>query len=111
MLVTQNGNDLGAFTADLQKLVDISKDQISGNSPFDSWTGLDAVFQVSSPARVVFSRGAQIVTLLWSSKSWTAGTLTLPNGVQGLSTAVSGMDGKLYYFFGSSYGEADPSTL
>jgi hypothetical protein len=112
-VVTQE-TKVGVVTVGVDDLRDATKDQ-GGNSPFDGWTGLDAVFQVDSPEpRIVFSRGTQIVILTWSSKIWTTATLSLPAGVPRLSTAVSvkdGNDGKLYYFFADRYGEADRFTL
>ena len=78
-------------------------------SPFDGWNGLDAVFWVSQPEpSAVFSRGNQLVILHWPSKQWSTGSLGKDSQ---LSTAFTGVDGKLYFFSGHDYSEANPADL
>jgi hypothetical protein len=112
VLVTEAGGAQGAVTANLDDLRTASADQ-DGHSSFDGWDSLDTVFQVASPEpRVVFSRGTQLVILTWSSRAWTQATLgVLPDGATGLSAAVSGVDGKLYFFCAAKYAEVDPLNL
>src|SRR5262249_32303244 len=112
VLVTQAEHGLGAVIADMNTLTGRSTDQ-DGNSPFDGWHRLDAVFQVDGPEpRTVFTSGRQMVILTWSSQSWEMGTLgELPAGAAGLSAAFTGRDGTLYYFSADRYAEVDPAQL
>ncbi|HEX8108460.1 MAG TPA: hemopexin repeat-containing protein [Kofleriaceae bacterium] len=103
-VVTQAGGKLGMVTVGLDELRQASGS--TGASPFDNWDGLDTVFQVGSPERVVFSYRTQLAILDWSLKIWTPGALgDLPGGAAGLSAAFSGIDDHLYYFCGDRYAE------
>lgn len=112
VLVTGDGGALAAATAGLDELRQRSAAP-DGQSPFDGWTGLDAVFDVAgAEPRAVFARGHQLVIFTWSSRSWTTATLgDLPAGAAGLSAAFRGADGKLYYFAGDRYAEVSSGDL
>jgi hypothetical protein len=108
VLVTSAGGTPAHAIVDLNWL----RNNVSGVNPFVDWGGLDAVFRVSQPDRVVFSRGDKLAILDWTDKSWSSGTLgALPGDATGLSAAFTGVDNKLYFFSGDHYAEADPSTL
>ncbi len=112
VLLTAVSGALAYAAIDLAELRHASKAQ-DKTSPFDSWNELDTVFLVSEPELcVVFSSGKQLVILTWSSKDWSTGTLgVLPGNGGRLSAAFTGVDGKLYFFSGDHYSEADPLDL
>ena len=75
---------------------------------FDDWQSVDAAFLEERPSgrHVIFTYGRDVVALRWDNQSWAGGSLAdYQVDEPGLSTALSGRDGVLYFFSGDRYAE------